>query len=157
MSFTLSTVFILSHMFQYVVASFSLNSKKSLIFLKFLPWPSYHWVEHCSASMYMWAFYWFMLLLRADLVFVDLRGCMGFFFSLLVSVETCFMTDHMVSFGEDTMRCWEEGIFFCFRMEYSTDLCKIIWFITSFSVTVSLHLGRYSLWCIWTVLPYCFC
>jgi hypothetical protein len=32
-----------------VVASFSLNSQKSLISL-FLPWPSFHWIDCCSSS-----------------------------------------------------------------------------------------------------------
>jgi hypothetical protein len=36
MSFPLSTAFIVSHMFVYVVPSFSLNSKKSLISFLFL-------------------------------------------------------------------------------------------------------------------------
>ena len=51
-SFSLSTAFIVSHEFRSVVHSFSLNSKKSLIFLSlFLPWSHCHWVEYCSASM----------------------------------------------------------------------------------------------------------
>jgi len=41
MSFPLSTTFVLSHKFGYVVPSFSLNSKKSLISL-FLPFLGYH-------------------------------------------------------------------------------------------------------------------
>jgi hypothetical protein len=48
MIFPLRTAFIVSHKFGYVVASFSLNSKKSLISL-FLSWPSY-WIDCCSAS-----------------------------------------------------------------------------------------------------------
>jgi len=39
--FSLSTAFIVSHKFGYVMPSFSLNSKKSLISV-FLPLPSYH-------------------------------------------------------------------------------------------------------------------
>ena len=48
------------------------------------------------------------------------------------------MTNYMVSFGEDTMRCWEEGIFFCFRMKFSKISVRSIWFITCVSFTVSL-------------------
>jgi hypothetical protein len=61
MSFPLGRAFIVSHKFGYVVDSFLLNYKKS-IFSLFLTWPSYHWVEHCSASMCMWTL-WVLLLL----------------------------------------------------------------------------------------------
>jgi hypothetical protein len=33
-------------------------------------------------------------------------------FQFSVSVEACFVTNYMVSFGEGTVRCWEEGISF---------------------------------------------
>ena len=36
------------------------------------------------------------------------------------------------------MRYREEGIFLCFRVKCSVDICQIICFITSFSFTVSL-------------------
>jgi len=42
MSLPLSTDFNVSHKFEYVVTSVSLNSKKSLISFLFLPWPGYH-------------------------------------------------------------------------------------------------------------------
>jgi hypothetical protein len=77
MSFPLRTAFIVSQKSGYVVASFSLSSKNSLISL-FLPWPSYHWVGCWSASTCMWAFcfccYW-----RPALVCGDLIGSMGLF------------------------------------------------------------------------------
>ena len=58
MSFALSTAFIVPHKFGYVVPSFLLNSKMSLISL-FLPWLSYYWVGRCSASTCMLCFcYW---------------------------------------------------------------------------------------------------
>jgi hypothetical protein len=53
MIFPLSAAFFFSNEFECIVLSFSLNSKKFLIFL-FHPCPSYHWVEHCSASMCIW-------------------------------------------------------------------------------------------------------
>ena len=43
MSFSLSTAFIVSNKFGYVVPSFSLNSKKSFFFSLFHPLSSYHW------------------------------------------------------------------------------------------------------------------
>jgi hypothetical protein len=55
MSFPLSTAFIVSHKFEYVVPSFLLNFKMYFLSL-FLSWPSYHWMKSCSASMCMWAF-----------------------------------------------------------------------------------------------------
>ena len=62
MSFPLRTAFIVSHKFEYVVASFSLTSKKPLISL-FLPWPSYHWVGfHVYVSFLL-----FLLLLKTSL------------------------------------------------------------------------------------------
>ena len=57
MSFPLRNAFIVSHRFGYVVASFSLNSKKSLISL-FHPWPRNQWVECCSVFIWMLAFYY---------------------------------------------------------------------------------------------------
>jgi hypothetical protein len=61
-----------SHKIGYVMASFSLKSKKSLILFLFHPWPSYLWVECCSASMSMGAFYYLSCYLRSALVCGDL-------------------------------------------------------------------------------------
>jgi hypothetical protein len=72
-----------SHKFWYDVSSFSLNSKKPFIFFIFLPWPSYHWVERCSAFMWMCVFRCFCWYLRPALVHGDLIGCMGFFHSCI--------------------------------------------------------------------------
>ena len=76
LNFLLRTVLIVFHKFGYVVASFSLNSKKSLISL-FLPWSTYHWVECYSASMSTLAFYYVSCYWRSALVHGDLIGCMG--------------------------------------------------------------------------------
>ena len=76
MSFLLGTVFFVSHKMGYVLASFSLNSKKSLISL-FFPWPYYHWVECCSASTWMVAFYCLCCFWRSALVSGDVIECMG--------------------------------------------------------------------------------
>jgi hypothetical protein len=122
LSFPHSTAFIMSHNFGYAVPSFSLNSKRYLISF-FLPWPSYHWVRHCLACSCMWAFccfsYW-----RLALVYGNLLWCMELFqYSCICWGLFC---DYVVSFGEVTMRCWEEGIFFCFRMKCSKDMLNRI-------------------------------
>jgi hypothetical protein len=110
MSFPLRTAFIVSHKFGYAVPSFSLNSKKSLISSLLLPWPSYHCVECCSTFMCMWAFCSFCCYWRLALISSDLVGHMGLF-HLPISVVVWFVTKYMVSFGEGTMKCWEEGIY----------------------------------------------
>ena len=48
------------------------------------------------------------------------------------------MTNYMVSFGEDTMRCREEGKTFCLGQNVLYISVKSICFITSVSFTVSL-------------------
>jgi hypothetical protein len=71
MSFPLSTAFIVSHKFGYTVTSFSLNSKMSLISFFIPSLKSYHCVEYCSDSTFMWGFYclllFFLLLLKTSL------------------------------------------------------------------------------------------
>ena len=84
MSFPLSTAFITSFKLGYLVLSFSLNLKKFKFLFLFLPWPSYHWVGHCSASMCMCAFYCFCWYLRPGLVCGDLRGYLVLFQSFCI-------------------------------------------------------------------------
>jgi hypothetical protein len=79
MSFPLRNAIIVSHMFGYVVASFSLNSKMSLMSLFFLPWPRYHWEECFSISTWMFAFYYLFCYWKSALIYGDLIGCMGQF------------------------------------------------------------------------------
>jgi hypothetical protein len=74
--FPLKTAFIVSHKFGYVLASFSLNSKKSLRFL-FLSRSKYYWVDCYSASMWMLAFYYFCCYWSSALIHGDLIGCKG--------------------------------------------------------------------------------
>ena len=72
---------------------------KSLTFLSlFHPWPSYHWVEHCSAFMCMWTFCCFCCYWRPVLVFGDLLEYKGLFKSSCI----CFVTDFMVNFEKVT-------------------------------------------------------
>jgi hypothetical protein len=33
------------------------------------------------------------------------------------------MSDYIVNFGEGTMRCGEEGVFSCFGVKCSVDIC----------------------------------
>ena len=79
MIFPLRTAFIVSHKFGYVLASFSLNSKTSLILSLFLPWPSYHLEECCSSSTCMWDFSYLCCYWRSAFVHGDVIGCMGYF------------------------------------------------------------------------------
>ena len=77
MSFPLSNAFIVSHSFGYVVASFSLNCKKSLIsfFISSLT------KESLSRVLFSFhvnvGFLLFMLLLKISRVCGDQIGCMG--------------------------------------------------------------------------------
>ena len=91
-SFPLSTACIVSHKFGYVVPSFSLNSKRSLISL-FLPWLSYHWVERYSDPMCMWAFCCFCCHWRPALIHSDLIGGMGLFQSSFIC--WCLICDQL--------------------------------------------------------------
>ena len=104
MCFLLRTAFIVRHECGYVVASFSLNSKKFLIsfFISSLTKLSLSRVLF-SFHVYVY-FQLFLLVFKTSLVHGDLIGCMGLFHSF-VSVEACFVTYYMVSFGEDTVKC----------------------------------------------------
>jgi hypothetical protein len=77
MHFPRRTAFIVSHKFGYVVPSFSLNSKILKSLYLFLPWSSYHWVEHSSPSMCNCAFWCFFCYWTPDLICAHLLGCMG--------------------------------------------------------------------------------
>ena len=123
MGFPLSMAFIVSHKFKYVVASFSLNSKMSLISL-FLLWPNYHWVEYCSVSIHIWAFHCFCWYLRTALVRGDLIGCMGLFQSSCI----CWGLFCDWLYGQFWRRCHEvlrirHILFFFFKMKCSIDIC----------------------------------
>ena len=61
------------------------------------------------------------------------------YFKLLASIEAFSVSNYVVNYREGAMRCWEEGVFFCFRMICSIDIYIICsWFIVSASFTVSL-------------------
>ena len=121
MTFPLRNAFILYHKFGYVVVSFSLNSKKSLIslFLSSLTKESVSWVLfgfHVNVG-----FLEFMWLLKISLGpwWSDrMHRIISIFF---VSVEACFVTNYIVNFGGDNMWRWEEGISICFRTKCSVD------------------------------------
>jgi hypothetical protein len=116
MNFPLSTAYNVSHKFLYAMASFSLNSKKSSISL-FLPWPSFHWVECCSTSTWMLAFYYSCCSRRSALVCGDLIGCMELFqYFCICWVLFCDLLCDQ--FREGTMKFWEEGISFGFRIKF---------------------------------------
>lgn len=58
---------------------------------------------------------------------------------MLVSFETCFVSEFVVSFGENSMWCIEESIFFCVWVKYSVDILSFrsTWFIMSVSLSIS--------------------
>ena len=105
MSFHLRNAFIVSHRFGYVVASFSLNSKKSLISF-FIPSSTKVSLRRVLFSFHVnVGFPLFMLLLKISLRpwWSDrIHGTISIFF---VSVEACFVTNYMVNFGEGSVRC----------------------------------------------------
>jgi hypothetical protein len=72
-------------------------------------------------SMSTWAFSSFGCYWSPSSVCVDLTQCTGVF-NLIVSVEACFISDYMISFGEGFMRCWEESILFWFGVKYLVDI-----------------------------------
>lgn len=39
----------------------------------------------------------------------------------LVSVESCFVSEHVINLGESFVRCREEGIFFRVWVKFSVD------------------------------------
>ena len=79
MSFPLRNAVIVSHMFGYVVASFSLKSKKSLISF-FIPSLTKVSLSRVLLSFHVnVGFLLFMLLLKISLVHDDLIGCNGQF------------------------------------------------------------------------------
>jgi len=117
MNFPLSTAFIVSHKFGYVVPSISLNSKKSFIsfFISSL--------TKLSLSRALFNFHVYVgvlslfLLLKTSLSpwWSDMMH--GILFYPSESVDVCLVTNYIVSFGQGTMMLWEEGVSFCFRME----------------------------------------
>ena len=90
----------MSHKFGHVVSSFSLNSKKSSISS----------LTKLSLSSVLFSFHVYVGFLLFSLLLTTSLSPMGFecvwdYLNLLVSVEGCFVSDYMVSFGEGTMRC----------------------------------------------------
>jgi hypothetical protein len=123
MSFPLRTASFVYHKFGYVVASLSLNSEKSLISfflysLTKLSWNRVFFTFHMYVDCLL-----FMLLWKTSLRLWwsdSMHGIMSIFLYLLRPV---FLTDYMINFGEGTMWSWEEGIFICFRIKCSIDIC----------------------------------
>ena len=106
MSFLLSTAFIVSHKFGYVVSSFVLNTKWSLISL-FLPWPGYLLILLLSkTTLNLWWSDRIMGLINCSYI------CWGLF-----CVWVCGQ------FWRRYHKVLREGIFFCFRVKCSIGIC----------------------------------
>ena len=120
MNFPLNTTFIVSHKFGYVLWSFLLNFRKSLI--SFL---THWWFRWALFNFHVFvSFLKLVLLLNSNFHpwWSDkMQGVIPFI--LGGSVEVCFVTEYVVNFWEGSMRCWEESIFFYVWMEYSIDVC----------------------------------
>ena len=105
MSFPLRNAFIVSHKFGYVVASFPLNSKKSLISSFISSLTKVSWSRVLFSFHVNVGFLLFMLLLKISLSpWLSDRDAWDNF-NIFVSVETCFVTNYMVNFGEGPVRC----------------------------------------------------
>ena len=120
---TFLIAFKVSHKFGYVVSSFSLNSRKSLI--SFLI--SSLTQEWCNCLLFDFpefvGFLQFVLLLNSNFKawwFDKRQGVIPIFF---VPIEVCYVAEYVVNFIESSMWSWEEGIFFCVSMESSIDVC----------------------------------
>lgn len=112
----LSTAFIMSHRFRYVVPSFLLNSRKSLISL-FLSWPSGYSIELFSFLKSV-GFVLFLLLLNPALIHGSLIKYMLYLLRLA-------SWPSVANLGEGSVKCWEEGIFFCDWVKRSVGICQI--------------------------------
>ena len=119
--FLLNTAFV-SHKFGYVVWSFSLNFRKSLI-SSFISSLTHQWHKWALFNFCMFVdFLKLVLLLNSNFKpwwSNKIHGIIPIFF---VSVEVYFVTVYVFNFWEGSMRCWEEGIFFYVWMEYSIDV-----------------------------------
>ena len=105
MCFPLRTAYIVSHTFGYVVASFSLNSKKSLMsfFISFLTTLSLSGVLF-SFQMYV-GFPLFLSLLKTSHSPWGSDRIHEITSIFLVTVQAFFVTNYMVSLGDSTMWC----------------------------------------------------
>ena len=106
MKFPVRTAFTVSHKFGYEVSIFSLNSRKPLIsfFISSLTKLSLS-RELFSFHVYV-VFLWLLLFVIEDqpyamVILLDTWD----YFGLLVLGEVCSVTNYIVSFGEETMRC----------------------------------------------------
>ena len=121
-NFILSSAFIVSHKFEYVVPSSSLNSKMS----------SYFFLDHLALSRVLFClhvyggFLLFLLLLKTSLSPWRSNRMHQIISIFLYQFKLLFVIKRMVNFVAGTMRYREEGIFFCFRMKYSFDICYSI-------------------------------
>ena len=112
MSFPLRTAFIVYHNFGFVMALFSLNSKKSSIFFFISS------LTKVSLSRVLLSFHINVGFLLFMLLKINLSP--WWIISIFLSVEAYSVTNYMVDFG---MSWWEEGISFCFRIKCFGDIC----------------------------------
>ena len=122
MNFLLSTAFIVSHRFGYVVSSFSLNSRKTLIsFLIFSL--TQGWLSSWLFTFHKFVgFLGVVLLLNSNFIPWWSDKTQVVYSNFFVSVDVCFVTKSVISFWEGSTRCWEEGLFPVW-VDCSIDVC----------------------------------
>jgi hypothetical protein len=136
----LNTAFIVFHKFGYIVPSFLLHSRKSLISFFISSLIKLSWNKELFLFLWVWGISVVCAVIEEQPPSVANWYNTWNYFKLLESVEACFGCDYVVSFGEGNMRCWEEGIFFCFRVKCSVTSVRSIWLLTPISFTVSLFI-----------------
>ena len=113
--------FLVSLMFSYDV-SFSLNSKISFHFFFISSLTN---LSLCRALFFFHVYVYFPCFcwnLRPALVHGVLIGCLGLFQSSQICwVLICDQLEWQ--FSRRCLRCWGEGIFFCFSLNCYTDIC----------------------------------
>ena len=115
MFFPFSTAFTVSYKFGYVVPSFSLKSTKSLISLFLLFWLSGHWVE-------FFTFYESLDFLLFLLMMSSFNWCLSDKMEVFDSIFL-YLLSLVISFGEGSVKCWEEWILFFIWVKCSVHIC----------------------------------
>ena len=119
-----------------IMHSFSLKYSNSLISLLFLPWPTSHSLGNCAVFMSLHAFCCFCFCWYPALT---PGGLIGYGVLFQFSVEICFVTKYMVSFGEDSMRYWD-GVLWLGKNLLQISV-RSVWVITSVTFLISLLLA----------------
>ena len=98
--------------FEYVIFSFSFNSKKNLNSFWLLFWLCVHLVvSYLVLWIYIFTDY---IVVNIQLLFMVVEQCAGWYFNFLITIETCFISLILFNFCRHSMNCWEKIIFLMF-------------------------------------------